>query len=372
MAAAPSTELEQIERRPGGVYTGSERGVSSVGRASALQAEGRRFEPGTLHSREPKVRRTNPKLWLESSCPPTPIAKGPQTGPFSAVVLTGRPPWYTSMPARRQAHISRVDINVNPLQAVDRATGVAGEPVLAAEGISKRFGHVRAVDGVDVALYRGELVALVGDNGAGKSTFVSILSGVIEPDAGTIRVAGRPVTLHSPRRAQELGIAAIFQDLALVNQRDVAANLYIGREPRRFGLIVDRRRMLRDATEVIARLGVGLPSVRTPAGNLSGGQRQAIAVARAVAQGGLVTLMDEPTAALGVREARKVIELILTLRNEGHALLLVSHNIESVFQIADRVVILRHGRLIANLRVAETSREEIVGLIVGAREANGR
>lgn len=236
-------------------------------------------------------------------------------------------------------------------------------PVLEARQIAKHFGGVTALTGVDIALNRSEIVALVGDNGAGKSTLVKILSGVHLPDEGEILVDGRQTRIDSPQRAMHLGISTVFQDLALVNERDVAHNMFLGREPCRFGFFVDRRRMRREARRTITALRVGLPSVRARVGSLSGGQRQAIAVARAWQQGGLITLLDEPTAALGVREAAKVMDLMVTLRAEGHALLLISHNLESVFELADRIIVLRHGRKIADVAAADTSRHDIISLI---------
>ena len=235
--------------------------------------------------------------------------------------------------------------------------------VLEARGIAKRFGAVTALRGVDAALRQGEIAALVGDNGAGKSTFVKILSGVHHPDEGEIRVDDQPVRIDTPHRAMQLGISTVFQDLALVDDRDVAHNMFLGREPCRFGFFVDRQRMLREARETIAALRVGLPTVRAKVRGLSGGQRQAIAVARAWQQGGRITLLDEPTAALGVREAARVTDLVLNLREEGHALLLISHNLESVFGLADRIIVLRHGTKIADLRTAETTKHEIVSLL---------
>ena len=238
-----------------------------------------------------------------------------------------------------------------------------GNPVLEACGVVKHFGAVTALRGVDMALYRGEIAALVGDNGAGKSTLLKILSGVHGPDAGVIRIAGRVERIDSPQRAMQLGISTVFQDLALVNERDVAHNMFLGREPCRFAFLVDRRRMLREARETIAALRVDLPTVRAKVESLSGGQRQAIAFARAWQQGGLITLLDEPTAALGVREAARVTDLMKTLRAENHALLLISHNLESVFGLADRIVVLRHGVKIADLMTAETSQHEVVSLL---------
>ena len=236
-------------------------------------------------------------------------------------------------------------------------------PVLEAKGIAKHFGGVTALTDVDVALHKSEIVALVGDNGAGKSTLVKILSGVHPPDEGEILINGQPTRIETPQRAMHLGISTVFQDLALVNERDVAHNMFLGREPCRFWFLVDRRRMRREARQTITALRVGLPSVRSRVGSLSGGQRQAIAVARAWQQGGQITLLDEPTAALGVREATKVMDLMITLRAEGHGILLISHNLESVFELADRIIVLRHGRKIEDVRAADTSRRDIVSLL---------
>jgi len=241
------------------------------------------------------------------------------------------------------------------------------DPVLEATGIVKHFGGVTALDGVDLTLFPSEIVALVGDNGAGKSTLVKILSGVHAADEGEIRVNGRPTRIESPQKAMQLGISTVFQDLALVNERDVAHNMFLGREPCRLGFFVDRKRMRREARQTISALRVGLPSVRSRVGALSGGQRQAIAVARAWQQGGQITLLDEPTAALGVREATQVKELMVTLRGEGHALLLISHNLESVFELADRIIVLRHGTKIADVGTAATSKHDIISLLTSGR-----
>ena len=244
----------------------------------------------------------------------------------------------------------------------------ARKPFLEARGVSKFFGHVTALDNVTVSLYPGEVLALVGDNGAGKSTLVSILSGVAQPDAGAVWVDGNRERIDNPQRARALGIGAVFQDLALVDQRDVADNLFLGRVPTRFGIIVDRRRMVRESTAAIARLGVNLPSVRVPVAELSGGQRQGVAVARALLESARATLMDEPTAALGVREAAQVNRLISRLHEEGQAVLLVSHNLANVFALAHRAVVLRHGRVVGDQVVADSTPDDIVSLITGARE----
>jgi ABC-type sugar transport system ATPase subunit len=238
-------------------------------------------------------------------------------------------------------------------------------PLLEARGISKSFLHVQALDDVDFRVDPGEVVALVGDNGAGKSTLMKTLCGAYQPDAGSIVFDGRPVTLRTPRDAIALGIAVVYQDLALVDHRDVASNVFLGREPTR-GVAVDKPRMVREAREVLDNLKVTIPSVQTLVGLLSGGQRQAVAIARAVHQGGRLIFMDEPTAALGVREQAKVLRLIEDLRSQGTAVVVVSHNLQHVFSVADRIVVLRGGRNAGERIKAETTPEDIVRLIVGA------
>ena len=237
---------------------------------------------------------------------------------------------------------------------------------LQGRGLSKSFGHVRALQDVDVDVYEGEILAIVGDNGAGKSTLTKILSGVHEADTGEIRVGGRPVRISDPHKARELGIATVFQNLALVDCRDVAANLFLGREPTRWGFVVDRRKMLESARQVVTDLRVNVPVLTAEVGQLSGGQRQSVAIGRATSQNGRVIIMDEPTAALGVREARKVLDLILRLKATGIGTVIISHNMRHVFSVFDRVMVLRHGRLVGVRRKGETTPDEIVKLIVGA------
>ncbi len=232
-------------------------------------------------------------------------------------------------------------------------------------GLSKSFGHVRALQEVDVDIYEGEILAIVGDNGAGKSTLTKILSGVHHPDKGEIRVGGRVVRISDPIRARELGIATVFQNLALVDVRDVAANLFLGREPVRWRFFVDRRKMLEDAQKVITDLRVNIPSLTAEAGQLSGGQRQSIAIGRATSQQGRIIVMDEPTAALGVKESRKVLDLILRLKADGNGVVVISHNMRHVFSVADRILVLRRGRLVGVRRKGETTPDEIVKMIVG-------
>jgi ABC-type sugar transport system ATPase subunit len=211
----------------------------------------------------------------------------------------------------------------------------------------------------------GEIHALCGDNGAGKSTLTKICAGVYQPDSGELLVDGKVVHFHSPHHARSHGIATVHQDLALANDRDVASNLFLGREPTRF-FMVDKRRMNREARAVIARLRSNIPSVETPVGLLSGGQRQAVAIGRAISQGGRVFFMDEPTAALGVRESAKVLQLILNLKAEGSAVVIISHNLRHVFSIADRISVMRRGRKVGTVQKAATTPDDVVRMITGA------
>ena len=245
------------------------------------------------------------------------------------------------------------------------AVGNGARPLLEARGLSKTFLHVQALEDVDFRVDPGEVVALVGDNGAGKSTLMKTLCGAYQCDTGAIFFDGQPVTIRSPHEAMALGIAVVYQDLALVNHRDVATNVFLGREPMR-GLTVDKGRMVRESHEVLQRLKINIPSVYALVGLLSGGQRQAVAIARAVQQGGRLVFMDEPTAALGVQEQGKVLRLIEDLKADGTAVVVVSHNLQHVFHVADRIVVMRGGRNAGERIRAETTAEEIVGLIVGA------
>jgi ABC-type sugar transport system ATPase subunit len=238
-------------------------------------------------------------------------------------------------------------------------------PFVRARGLSKSFGHVRALQDVDLDIRQAEVLAIVGDNGAGKSTLTKILSGVFQPDRGEIQVNGRAVRINNPHEARELGIATVFQNLALVDSRDVAANLFLGREPTRWRFFVDRKKMIADAQRVVAELRVNMPSMTVDVGQLSGGQRQTLAIGRATAQQGRIILMDEPTAALGVREARKVLDLIRHLKSTGTGLVVISHNLRHVFSVADRILVLRRGRVAGVRDKGSTTPDEVVRLIVG-------
>lgn len=234
-----------------------------------------------------------------------------------------------------------------------------------ARGIAKRYGGVQALRDVDLTIGAGEVVGLMGDNGAGKSTLMKILCGAVRPDSGTMEMHGTPITMRSPRDAAQHKIAVVYQDLALVDQRDVATNVFLGREPRR-GFVVDRKRMRREARAVLDDLSIRIASVRLPVGGLSGGQRQCIAIARAVHQGGELVLLDEPTAALGPEQQANVLRLITELRSRGTAVVVVSHNVDHVLQVADRVVVMRAGAVQGVLAVPTTSAAQVVGLILGS------
>ncbi|WP_113699735.1 ATP-binding cassette domain-containing protein [Nonomuraea lactucae] len=252
------------------------------------------------------------------------------------------------------------------------STTTVAEPILEVSGIRKSYGSVTALHDVSLQIRPGEVVGLVGDNGAGKSTLVKILSGVTMPSAGTISVAGRPTTFRSPQAAREAGIETVYQDLALAPNLTISANMYLGRERRRRGPlgllgVLDRREMDRVAEAELARLNITVRSVQAKCDALSGGQRQAVAVARAVAWGSQVVIMDEPTAALGVEEQQQVAELVTEVRNQGLGVLLISHNIPQVHERCDRIAVLHQGRLIAMLTTSEVSIEDIVMWITGAQ-----
>lgn len=248
----------------------------------------------------------------------------------------------------------------------------APAPLLELRHVTKAFGHVVALDEVSLRAYAGRVLVIVGDNGAGKSTMVKVLAGVYPVDDGEMLIDGRPVNLTSPAKAREHGIATVFQNLALVECLDVAANMYLGRPLRRFGFFSDRSAMIDGAADTLRALKVRIPSVRVPVGVLSGGQRQGVAIARAVQEDARIVLLDEPTAALGYRETQQVVAIIRGLRDAGKAVVLISHDLGMVFDVADDIQVMRLGR-VQGLRRRETAdRTEIVGLITGAIEADRR
>jgi simple sugar transport system ATP-binding protein len=242
-------------------------------------------------------------------------------------------------------------------------------PLLEARGLVKHYGSVLALDGASFTAYPGEVVALIGDNGAGKSTLVKTLSGVIRPDAGQILVGGSPVSFSSPLDARSYGIETVYQDLALAPDLDAAANLHLGREIYRWFRplhVLNKTEMRRRAVAAFADLGVELPDVTAPVATLSGGQRQSVAVARAVAYASQIIFMDEPTAALGVVQRERVLDNIRRVRDRGISVVLISHNMPEVLAVSDRVEVLRMGRRVARFTAAETTIEQLVGAMTGA------
>ena len=237
--------------------------------------------------------------------------------------------------------------------------------ILALRGIGKRFGAVQALSNVDLEVYAGEVVAIVGDNGAGKSTLVKILSGVHPQDAGTIDFFDQTTTIDSPTDARDLGIATVFQDLALCDNLDVVSNLFLGRELHRSGGL-DEIEMEQRAWTLLRELSAKLPSVRIPVASLSGGQRQTVAIARSLIGDPSIVILDEPTAALGVAQTAEVLNLIERLRERGLGVILISHNIADVQAVADRIVVLRLGKNNGDFRVADVTSETIIAAITGA------
>ena len=244
-------------------------------------------------------------------------------------------------------------------------------PILELRGISKRFGAVQALSNVDFEVFAGEVVGLVGDNGAGKSTLVKCISGIYPIDEGEIFFEGFPVAITGPKDVANLGIETVYQDLALCDNLDVVGNLYLGREQARKVVpsvveVMDESTMEKRAIEVLRGLSVNLPSIRRLIASLSGGQRQSVAVARAVMWNSKVVLLDEPTAALGVSQSRLVLDLILKLKQQGLGVVVISHNLADVFEVVDRIVVLRLGQRVATFLAGKTSRENVVAAITGA------
>ncbi|GAA0600131.1 ATP-binding cassette domain-containing protein [Kutzneria viridogrisea] len=244
-------------------------------------------------------------------------------------------------------------------------------PLLQARSLVKHYGSVEALRGASFEVSAGEVVSLIGDNGAGKSTFIKCLSGAEQPDSGEILLGGEQVRLDSPTTARALGIETVYQDLAVAPDLDPAANLFLGRELKRRGLLgalgmLDKAEMRRRARAEFSRLGVNLQSLDVPIGALSGGQRQSVAVARSVVWASKVVFMDEPTAALGVVQRERVLDVIRKVRDQGIAVVLISHNMPEVLSVSDRVEVLRLGRRVARFKAAETSLEELVGAMTGA------
>jgi ribose transport system ATP-binding protein len=241
-------------------------------------------------------------------------------------------------------------------------------PLLEMRDVRKSFGALQVLRGVDLDLFAGEIVALLGDNGAGKSTLMKVLAGALAPDSGEIRLNGSPVRYQSPGEARALGIEMVYQDLALCDSLDAAHNLFLGREPTRSlacFAFVDRSRMYVEAQRALDDLHIVVRSLKTPIRFLSGGQRQSIAIGRAVSFRPKILILDEPTAALAVREVEKVLALIQTLRAQGVSVVLITHRLQDVFRACDRIVILYEGSLRAQRQTAQTSLDEVVNLMMG-------
>ncbi len=252
-----------------------------------------------------------------------------------------------------------------------------GTPLLQLRGVSKSYGAVQALSNVDIEIYAGEVVGLVGDNGAGKSTLIKAISGVESPDTGEFFVEGQPVKITSPQVATRLSIETVYQDLALCDNLDVVANLFLGKEERVLLRMLNETDMEKRTIQVLRTLDVKIPSVRINVASLSGGQRQSIAVAKTILRNARVVLLDEPTAALGVAQTRQVLNLIRRLREQGLGVLVISHNLADVFEVVDRVVVLRLGKLVGTYDIKLTTAEKIVAAITGAefgeltKETNG-
>lgn len=247
---------------------------------------------------------------------------------------------------------------------------VQSEPILRAVNLVKRFGGLTAVNDVSFDIYAGEVVALAGDNGAGKSTLIKMISGVYRPDGGHVYLDGKEITMASPLEARGLGIETIYQDLALCENLDATVNIFLGREPtmRLFGVFkqVDRAHMLAESTKVLNRLDIHIPNLRRPIRQMSGGQRQAVAIARALYWNARLVIMDEPTAALGVPEQRKVHELVGALKRQNVPVLLISHNLQDIFAVSDRIIVMRRGQKVGDMRTAQVADDDLVAMMVGS------
>ena len=248
---------------------------------------------------------------------------------------------------------------------IDTRAPTAQPPALEVTSGWKSFGRVTALRDVKLEAFPGEILAILGDNGAGKSTLVKVLAGVHTLDAGELRINGQIVDRTSPRLARQHGVSTVFQDLAVIETLDIAANMFLGQQIRRAWIFANRRRMFADAADSLAALGVRVPSVRAQLGELSGGQRQGVAIARAVREDNPIVLMDEPTAALGVRETAHVGEIILELKRLGKCVILISHDLEFVFKVSDRLLVMRLGRVQGRRDTHSTNQQEVVAMITG-------
>ncbi|KQT68910.1 MULTISPECIES: ATP-binding cassette domain-containing protein [unclassified Aureimonas] len=245
----------------------------------------------------------------------------------------------------------------------------SAQPILEVSNLSKHFGAVRALNDFSMTIRPGEVVALAGDNGAGKTTLIKAISGVFRPTSGTVKLDGRPVSFATPQEARDSGIETIYQDLALADNLTIGGNIFLGREPmtKKFGFlpVLDRKKMAAAARDTMALLDFHVSRTDAPVSNFSGGQRQAVAIGRAVYWNARILIMDEPTAALGVPEQRKVISLIHQLKAQGRGVIFISHNLQDIFAVSDRIVVLRRGVEAGERRIADTTHDEVVKLMVG-------
>ncbi len=237
--------------------------------------------------------------------------------------------------------------------------------ILEGINISKAFGNVEVLKDVNFNLKKGEVVALVGNNGAGKSTLIKIMSGVYTQDQGYFNIKGKKVNKLTPEQAITFGITTVYQDLSLVDTLDVSSNIFLGKEPIMRGFFIDKNKMDKEADNLINKLNIDIPSIDTEVSVLSGGQRQGVAIARAINQGGEILILDEPTAAMGVKESKEVFKLIRNLKEKGYTIVIISHNIQQVFQISDRIIVIRNGQVAGSFMTTNTSEKEIVNCITG-------
>lgn len=241
-------------------------------------------------------------------------------------------------------------------------------PVVEMKQVKKRFGYIQALDGVDFRAYPGEVTAIVGDNGSGKSTLIKILSGGLRPDAGEIHIRDRVFAALTVRQAMEQGITTVYQDLALDNCKDCAGNIFLGREIMKYGILLNHKLMREKTKELLKRLHISIPDITQPVEKMSGGQRQALAVARAVYAGGDIMIFDEPTSAMGLKETSRIMELFLDLKKQGKTIILISHNLFQVFDVADRICVIHNGLLVDSFLTRDSSPQKLHEMIVEKEE----